>query len=99
MLQRIEGVDAFLVVQTKQTFEKIKTFRLQMLAESLVDVASLWFPLLLSLAAWQSRPTRHVVVIRRADELEDPHALIYVCTTLENWLSLEHFSKDTSLIC
>jgi hypothetical protein len=41
MLQGIEGIDAFLVVQTKQTFEKIKTLRLQMLAESLVNVASL----------------------------------------------------------
>jgi hypothetical protein len=76
MLQRIEGVDAFLVVQTKQTFEKIKTFRLQMLAESLVDVASLWFPLLLSLAAWQSRPTRHVVVIWRAEHFSKDTSLI-----------------------
>lgn len=41
VLQRIECVDAFLVIQTKQAFEKIETFRLQVLAEALVDVASL----------------------------------------------------------
>jgi hypothetical protein len=70
-----------------------------MLPEALVDIASLGFPFLLSLAAGQSRPARHVAVVWRADELEDPHALIYVCATLKDWLSLEHFSKDTSLTC
>jgi hypothetical protein len=50
MLKGIEGVDAFLVVQAKKTFEKIESFWLEVLAKALVDVASPLFPFLLSLA-------------------------------------------------
>jgi hypothetical protein len=99
MLQSIECVDAFLVVQAKKAFEKIETFRLQMLAKALVDVASLLFPFLLSLATRQRRPARHGSLGWRADELEDSNTLINVCATFKNWLSLEHFAEDASFDC
>lgn len=99
MLKGIERVDAFLVVQAEKAFEEIESFRLQMLAKALVDVASLVFPFLLSLAAWQRRPARHGSLGWRADELEDSDALIDVCATFKNWLPLEHLTKDASLNC
>lgn len=98
VLQCIERIDAFLVVQAQQALEKIETFRLQMLAKALVDVASLLLPLFLSFAARQRRPTRHVSLVWRTNELENPNTLVYVCASLENWLSLEHFAEDAPLV-
>lgn len=99
MLKGIERVDAFLVVQAEKTFEEIESFRLQMLAKALVDVASLVFPFLLSLAAGQRRPARHGGLGWRADELEDANTLIDISASFKNWLPLEHFTEDASLNC
>jgi hypothetical protein len=41
MLKGIKRIDTFLVVQAEKAFEEIESFRLQMLAKALVDVASL----------------------------------------------------------
>ena len=99
MLQSIKRVDTFLVVQAKKAFEKIESFRLQMLAKALVDVASLLFPFFLSLATRQRRPARHGSLGWRTDKFEDSNTLIDICTTFEDWLPLEHFAEDTSLTC
>lgn len=96
MLKRINCVDSLPVVQAEQVLEKIKTFRLEMLAKALVNVSSLLLPVLLSFAARQRRPAGHVGFIWRADKLEDSHALINICAPLQNWLSFEHFAKNTS---
>lgn len=42
------------------------------------------------------RPARHVVVVWRADELEDAHALVDVGLTFQDGLALEHFAEDAS---
>jgi hypothetical protein len=99
VLQCIESVDAFLVVQTKQAFEEVETFWLQMAAKALIDVASFLLPILLALATGQRKPAWHVGFVGRTDELEDPNTLIYVCTSFENRLSLEHLTKDASMTC
>jgi len=97
VLQCIKRIDAFLVVQAKQTFEEIETFWLQVPPKALINVTSLLLPFLLSLAARQRRPARHISLGWRTDELEDPNTLVYVCASFENWLSLEHLTEDTSV--
>jgi len=99
MLEGIERVDAFLVVQAEKAFEKIESFRLQMLAKALVDVASLLFPFFLSLTARQRRPAWHGSLGWRADELEDANTLVDISASFKNWLSLEHFTEDAPLTC
>jgi hypothetical protein len=97
VLQCIERIDTFLVVQAKQALQEIETFWLQMSAKAVINVASLLFPLFLTLAARQRRPARHVSVVWRTDELEDPNALIYVCASFKDRLPLEHLTEDASV--
>jgi len=60
VLQCVECVDAFLVVQTQQAFQEIKTFRLKMSSKALIDVTPLLIPVLDSFASRQEIPARHV---------------------------------------
>lgn len=96
MLQRVKCIDTLLVIQAQKAFQKIEALRLQMLAKALVNVALLLFPVLHTFTSGQRRPTRHVGVIGRANELEDPHTLVDVRSAFQDGLALEHFSENAT---
>lgn len=66
------------------------------LTKSLVNVALVEVKLLVTLASRQVVPTWHVGVGRRAHQLENTMALIKIRLPLQDGLSFEHLSENTS---
>jgi len=96
VLQRINSIDAALVVEREELLQQVETFAAKVSAKPLLNIPILVLPIAAALDARKTRPTRHALLSWRADQPEDAMALVDICLAFENGPPLEHFAKDAA---
>jgi hypothetical protein len=95
MLEGIPGIDSFAPIQLQQFCEQVLSFWMQV-AEPLAKRTTLRLEFLNAITTRKLRPARHVVLVRRTDQLEDDLGLVEIGFALEDGSSLEHFGENAT---